>query len=98
MSLESLLTVRAALTKLSQSTAPPPTLPTSADHMLAYLFPGKFPTANKPAMGASSSVAAGATTAPSFQHPITGLDQLSDAASQAEQEDKVAEEAKSDED
>jgi hypothetical protein len=90
MSLEDQAVFRAALTKLSQSTAPPPHPPTTADSPLAYLFPDRFSSAKRPAAGASLTNALLATTTPApaallLQQPIDGTDLVSNSAPQAGQ-------------
>jgi hypothetical protein len=87
LSLEDEAVFRAALTKLSQSTAPSPQPPTTADSPLAYLFPDKFPSAKRPAAGAGLATApatiAPAPVVPFIQQPIDSIDSVSNSAPQA---------------
>jgi hypothetical protein len=89
MSLEDQAVFRAALIKLSQSTAPPPHPPTTADSPLAYLFHDRFPSAKRPAEGAGLTNALLATTAPALAaallpQPADGVDRLSQTGSKGD--------------
>jgi hypothetical protein len=88
LSLEDQAVFRAALTKLSQSNAPPPHPPTTADSPLAYLIPDRFPSARRLAAGAGLTnaliaTAASAPAAATLQQPIDGTDLVSNSAPQA---------------